>query len=291
MNNRNKKIITGLFGLLAASTLMVGCGHKETREEAEARATQVEVIRGEGTGIKTEIGIFGASMFAFDSAELNEEGKAAIEAYRKKLGPELTDAFLVVIVGHTDNTGDLNHNMQLSYNRAESVADYLKATGVDAAKIRTIGRGPEEPIASNDTREGREQNRRVDVAVIAELRALDRVVFPSAIVFERDSADLYEEGKEFLKKNIATTRELMQRATFIEIVGHTDDKWDDDYNMELSKKRAASVRDFLVSQGVDASKMVTTGMGETMPIASNTTRAGRTANRRVEILILGRLNQ
>jgi len=291
MNIKSKTILTGLFGLLAASTLMVGCGHKETREEAEARATQVEVIKGEGTGIKTEIGIFGASMFAFDSAELNEEGKAAIEAYRKKLGPELTDAFLVVIVGHTDNTGDLNHNMVLSYNRAESVAEYLIATGTDAAKIRTIGRGPEEPIASNDTREGREQNRRVDVAVIAELRALDRVVYPSAIVFKRDSADLDEQGKEFLKKNIATTRELMQRATFIEVVGHTDDKWDDDHNMELSKKRAASVRDFLVSQGVDASKMVTTGMGESMPIADNTTKAGRAANRRVEILILGRTNE
>ena len=288
MNIRNKKIITGLFGLLAASVLMAGCGHKETREEAEARATQVEVIKGEGTGIKTEIGIFGASMFAFDSAELNEEGKAAIEAYRKKLGPELTDAFMVVIVGHTDNTGDFDHNMQLSYNRAVSVADYLIATGADASKIRTIGRGPEEPIASNDTREGRMLNRRVDVAVIAELRALDRVVFPSAIIFERDSADLYEEGKELLKKNIATTRELMQRATFINVVGHTDDKWDDDHNMELSKNRAATVREFLVSQGVDASKMVTTGRGESMPIASNTTRAGRAANRRVEILILGR---
>ena len=291
MNTKSKMMITGLFGLLAASVLMAGCSHKETREEAEARATTVEVIRGEGTGIKTEIGIFGASMFAFDSAELNEEGKAAIEAYRKKLGPELTDAFMVVIVGHTDNTGNLNHNMQLSYNRAVSVADYLIATGADAAKIRTIGRGPEEPIASNDTREGRMLNRRVDVAVIAELRALDRVVFPSAIVFDRDSADLSEQGKEFLKKNIATTRELMQRATFIEIVGHTDDKWDDDYNMELSKKRAASVRDFLVSQGVDASKMVTTGMGESMPIASNTTRAGRAQNRRVEILILGRVQE
>ena len=291
MNIKNKMIFTGLLGLLVASTLMMGCAQKETREEAEARATQVEVIRGEGTGIKTEIGIFGASMFAFDSAELNEEGKAAIEAYRKKLGPELTDAFLVVIVGHTDNTGDLNHNMVLSYNRAESVAEYLIATGADAAKIRTIGRGPEEPIASNETREGRMQNRRVDVAVIAELRALDRVVFPSAIVFKRDSADLDEQGKEFLKKNIATTRELMQRATFIEIVGHTDDKWETDYNMELSKKRAASVRDFLVSQGVDASKMVTTGMGESMPIASNTTKAGRAANRRVEILILGRTNE
>jgi len=289
MNFRNKKIITGLFGLLAASVLMAGCGHKETREEAEARATEVEVIKGEGTGIKTEIGIFGASMFAFDSAELNEEGKAAIEAYREKLGPELTDAFMVIIVGHTDNTGNFDHNMQLSYNRAQSVADYLIATGVDASKIRTIGRGPEEPIASNETRKGRMQNRRVDVAVIAELRALDRVVFPSAIVFDRDSADLSEQGKEFLKKNIATTRELMQRATFINVVGHTDDKWDDDYNMELSKNRAATVREFLVSQGVDASKTVITGRGESMPIASNTTKAGRAQNRRVEILILGRI--
>ena len=248
---------------------MVGCGHKETREEAEARATTVEVIRGEGTGIKTEIGIFGASMFAFDSAELNEEGKAAIEAYRKKLGPELTDAFMVVIVGHTDNTGNFDHNMQLSYNRAQSVADYLIATGADASKIRTIGRGPEEPIASNDTREGRMLNRRVDVAVIAELRALDRMVFPSAIVFERDSAYLNEQGKELLDRNVMTTRELMQRATFIEVVGHTDDKWDDEYNIELSEKRAASVRDYLISQGSDADKIITTGIGETVTVKLN----------------------
>lgn len=291
MNIKNKMMITRLFGLLAAIALMVGCGHKETREEAEARATTVEVIQGEGTGIIADVGILGATMFEFDSAELKDEGKAAIEAYRSKLGPEFTDAFMVVIVGHTDNTGDLDHNMQLSYNRAVSVADYLIATGADASKIRTIGRGPEEPIASNDTREGRMQNRRVDVAVIAELRALDRVVFPSAIVFERDSADLDEQGKEFLKKNIATARELMQRATFIEVVGHTDDKWETDYNLELSKKRAASVRDFLVSQGVDASKIVTTGMGESMPIVSNNTKAGRAQNRRVEILILGRVQE
>lgn len=291
MNTKSKMMITGLFGLLAASVLMAGCSYKETREEAEARATTVEVLRGEGTGIKTEIGIFGASMFAFDSAELNEEGKSAIEAYRKKLGPELTDAYMVVIVGHTDNTGNADYNMELSYRRAVSVSDYLIATGADANKIRTIGRGAEEPIASNATREGREQNRRVDVAVIAELRALDRVVFPSAIIFERDSADLDEQGKELLKKNIATTKELMQRATFIEVVGHTDDKWETDYNMELSKKRAASVRDYLVSQGVDASKMVATGRGESMPIASNNTKAGRAQNRRVEILILGRVQE
>ena len=72
-------------------------------------------------------------------------------------------------------------------------------------------------------------------------------------------------------------------STFVEIVGHTDDKWESDYNMELSKKRASAVRDYLVSQGVDASKIVTIGMGETMPIVSNNTRKGRAQNRRVEI--------
>ena len=271
MNIRNKMICTGLFDLLAATTLMTGCAQKETREEAEARATQVEVIKGEGTGVIADIGIFAATMFAFDSAELNEEGKAAIEAYREKLGPELTDAFMIVIVDHTDSSSDENYNMKLSLKRAESVAEYLIANGVDADKIRTIGRGSEEPIASNETREGRVKNRRVDATVIAEVRALDRVVFPNAVVFERDSADLNDQGKEFLDKNIATTRELMKRATFIEIIGHTDDKWETDYNLELSKKRAESVRDYLVSKGIDASKMVTTGMGETMPIASNTT--------------------
>ena len=60
---------------------------------------------------------------------------------------------------------------------------------------------------------------------------------------------------------------MFSRANAIIIVGHTDDKWEDDYNMELSKERAATVRDYLVSQGVDSTRMVTTGVGETMPIA------------------------
>jgi len=290
MNIKNKMIYTGLFGLLSATVLLAGCAQTETREEAEARATQFEVVRGEGTGIKTEIGIFGASMFAFDSAELNDEGKAAIEAYRKKLGPELTDAFMVVIVGHTDNTGDKNHNMELSYQRAVSVADYLIATGTNADIVRTLGRGPNDPIASNETREGREQNRRVDITVIAEVRALDKMVFPGSVLFKRDSADINDEGKEFLSKHLAA-RAQSKRVKYIEIIGHTDDKWESDYNMELSKKRAASVRDYLVSQGVDASKIVTTGMGETMPIVSNNTKKGRAQNRRVEIMIVGRAQQ
>jgi outer membrane protein OmpA-like peptidoglycan-associated protein len=81
---------------------------------------------------------------------------------------------------------------------------------------------------------------------------------------------------------------MFSRANAIIVIGHTDDKWDDEYNMALSKQRAATVTAFLESQGVDAAKIVTTGVGETMPIASNTSKAGRAANRRVQVLVLGR---
>ena len=135
------------------------------------------------------------------------------------------------------------------------------------------------------------QNRRVDIYVIAEVRALDRMNFPSAALFERDSSDLSDEGKALIKRNIETGRDMFSRANAIIVVGHTDDKWDDEWNMKLSKERAATVTAFLESQGVDSSKIVTTGAGETMPIADNTTRAGRAANRRVQVLVLGRARQ
>jgi outer membrane protein OmpA-like peptidoglycan-associated protein len=96
-------------------------------------------------------------------------------------------------------------------------------------------------------------------------------------------------GEELLEKNRQDARDQLRRATYIEIVGHTDDVGDDDYNLNLSLQRAEAVRDYLVSEGVDASKIATVGMGESMPIASNSTPEGRAENRRVEILVLGRM--
>ena len=291
MNITNKMIFTGLLGLLAASALLSGCGQNDTRADAEKPVAEVEVLRGDGTGVIASVGIVGASMFDFDSAKLNEEGIATIEEYRKNIGPELTDAYMVVIVGHTDNTGDPKYNMWLSLERANSVADYLISTGINEEQLRVIGRGPKEPIASNDTREGRMQNRRVDILVVAEVRALDTLIFPSVALFERKSADLTEQGKALLEKNRQAAIELLSRGTFIEIIGHTDDKGDEKDNMYLSMLRAASVRDYLISKGHDASKMITTAKGETRPIASNDTKEGRAKNRRVEILVLGRVEQ
>lgn len=114
-------------------------------------------------------------------------------------------------------------------------------------------------------------------------------MFPSVALFERRSGNLSPEGMVLLEENRLEARELLERASYVEIVGHTDDVGDDAYNMNLSMQRAKSVRDYLVSKGLDPNKIVTTGMGESMPIASNSTPEGRAENRRVQILMLGRV--
>jgi outer membrane protein OmpA-like peptidoglycan-associated protein len=73
--------------------------------------------------------------------------------------------------------------------------------------------------------------------------------------------------------------------TLIRVEGHTDSKGSNEYNMDLSNRRANSVRNLLVQRGIAGSRIEVVGFGETMPVASNTTEAGRQKNRRVEIKI------
>ena len=250
---------------------------------------QAEVIEGAPSGLIGAIVIPEAALFAFDSAQLTEGAEQVIETYRKALRPEISEAYAGIIIGHTDSIGNADYNMKLSLRRAQAMSDYLVSTGVDPAKLRIIGRGEEAPIASNDTKKGQAENRRVEIITIAEPRALDMIRFPSVALFPRRSAELTEQGKAMLASNKQEARQMLSRANYIEVVGHTDHVGDDDYNLELSEQRAEAVRNYLISAGVDGNKMVSVGVGEMMPIASNKTEEGRAQNRRVEVLMLGRV--
>ena len=72
----------------------------------------------------------------------------------------------VQIVGYTDNTGTVAYNNQLSWKRAQAVATYLQNRGVAANRLSVTGMGPNNPIASNATAAGREQNRRGEITLI-----------------------------------------------------------------------------------------------------------------------------
>lgn len=251
----------------------------------------VATLKGGGTGQGVAFVIPAASMFAFDKADLTDQGKKDLEAYRAKIRPELAEAFAAVIVGYTDNKGDPKYNVELSKRRADAVRDFLIAGGAPANKLRTVGMGAKDPIAPNDTDTGRAENRRVEVMVFGEARALDVMLFPSVAMFDRKSSQLTMRGKQMLEKNEQEAREKLTRAVYIEVIGHADDVGDPKENQKLSEQRARAVSESLIKSGVDPNKIAVVGVGSSQPIASNQTPEGRADNRRVEVLVLGRLKE
>jgi outer membrane protein OmpA-like peptidoglycan-associated protein len=101
--------------------------------------------------------------FAFNVSTLPPNAQPAINelAARLKNNPEQK----VVIEGHTDNTGDPNHNRSLALERAQAVRSALARQGIDVRRITVVSLGEENPIASNDTKEGRRENRRAQVII------------------------------------------------------------------------------------------------------------------------------
>ncbi len=253
---------------------------------------EIKLIPGEAIedGVLT-LSVPVAELFEFDSAELSEKGKQDIATFAERIQTEISKAHEVLFIGHTDNTGAFTYNMELSLRRAQAFANHVISLGANEEIVRSVGLGPQYPIASNDTREGRAQNRRVEVVIIAEPRALDRFVLPSAVLFERRSAELNEEGQKQLHENIVSVAKQLARANYIEVIGHTDDVGTEEYNYELSLARANAVKAYMIRIGLNPHKIHTLGMGKSQPIATNSTEEGRQENRRVEIFVLGRTKE
>ena len=107
---------------------------------------------------------------------------------------------------------------------------------------------------------------------------------PSGITFAYDSASVQPQFQRTLDQVADTLAQYNQ--TYIDVYGHTDSTGSDAYNQDLSERRASSVASYLETRGVQSARIGTRGYGESQPIASNDTDAGRAANRRVEIKIV-----
>src|SRR6186997_9549 len=110
------------------------------------------------------------------------------------------------------------------------------------------------------------------------------ITFDSGILFDVDSYVLKPATQTNAKKLAVTLNKYDD--TEIHVLGHTDNTGTDEYNMTLSKKRAAAVEDYLIDLDVAGSRLSKLGLGETDPIATNETAEGRALNRRVEITIV-----
>ena len=115
---------------------------------------------------------------------------------------------------------------------------------------------------------------------------VEAVISLENVHFDFDKATLRPEAIAILNDAAALLK--THERVVVEVAGHTDSVGTDAYNQGLSERRANSVRDYLVSQGINASRMTAKGYGEAQPVATNDTDEGRQLNRRVELIVLDR---
>ncbi|PYC28576.1 hypothetical protein DMO17_05190 [Aquipseudomonas alcaligenes] len=160
-DNRGKG---ALIGAAVAGAAGAGYGYYVDKQEEELRrsmqGTGVEVQR---QGDTIQLIMPGNITFATDSADIASSFYTPLNNLASSFRQYNQNS--IEIVGHTDSTGSHAYNMNLSQRRAQSVANYLLAQGVDASRLSTRGAGPDQPVASNATADGRAQNRRVEVTL------------------------------------------------------------------------------------------------------------------------------
>ena len=153
-----------IIGAAVGGTAGALIGNRMDKQAEEMRRdmqnAKIERV-GEGIKITFDSGI----LFAIDSYQLQSTATANIESLVRILNkyPDTN----ILVEGDTDNTGSDDYNQRLSERRAQAVADYQKSLGVTGSRVSTVGLGESNPIASNDTEDGRRQNRRVEVAIFA----------------------------------------------------------------------------------------------------------------------------
>lgn len=135
-----------------------------------------------------------------------------------------------------------------------------------------------------ETRAERAMTRPRELAAMRQTETETIITLSGEVLFETDESSLRPTAEERLREVAVALRDGETNGT-VRIVGHTDTRGSAEHNRQLSRERAASVRDYLVSEGVDAERLEIEGRGERSPVAPNDTAEGRANNRRVEIRI------
>jgi outer membrane protein OmpA-like peptidoglycan-associated protein len=145
-----------------AAGAAVGAVMDSQAKDLQDRLPNAKVQRvGEGIAVTFDSGI----LFAVNSSQLQTAGQQNLRDLVASLKEyEGTD---VLVVGHTDSTGDASYNQALSERRADAARNFLIGAGLEPGRVTAEGRGEDEPIADNSTEAGRQANRRVEVAIFA----------------------------------------------------------------------------------------------------------------------------
>lgn len=163
-NNNGSTARGAILGAVigGAAGAVIGSQMDEQADDLAGDLDNATVERvGEGIQITFDSGI----LFDFDQSALRSTARGNLADLAASLD-EYPDTH-VLVVGHTDAVGDADYNQDLSTRRAEAARSYLATQGVDRTRVEARGLGETEPVADNETDAGRQQNRRVEVAIFA----------------------------------------------------------------------------------------------------------------------------
>lgn len=145
---------------------------KKAEELEKLENAQVETVEDQN-GLKAVKVTFNSGiLFPTNGYTLSKTSKTELAEFAKKMS-DMQDTD-ITIYGHTDNTGSDAVNERLSKQRADAVASYLKTCGIASSRLTTEGKSYTEPVASNDTVEGRAQNRRVEIYITANEQMIQK---------------------------------------------------------------------------------------------------------------------
>jgi outer membrane protein OmpA-like peptidoglycan-associated protein len=157
---RKRALIGAGVGALAGGAVGQYMDRQEARLRQQLEGSGVSVTR---NGDTITLNMPGNVTFQTDSADLRPDFFNVLNSVGLVL--KEYDKTLIEVAGHTDSTGSDQYNQALSERRAQSVGSYLQSQGINQQRIITVGGGEAHPVASNDTPEGRQLNRRVELSL------------------------------------------------------------------------------------------------------------------------------
>ena len=194
-------------------------------------------------------------------------------------------ASILPIVKNVPNASMLIKGDTITVNAPDAAAlDKMVADLQAAAPAMTVkAEGPLDEQSEIDNSLTASQAAMDNLGQDPDPRDVARALSLQVVNFEVDKAVIPEVNKPLLNNTVKIMQQVPNMKLMI--IGHTDKTADAAYNMKLSQERAQAMKDYLVAQGADPSKLMTKGMGETDPIADNATDQGRFRNRRIEFVV------
>ena len=161
VERRQRALIGAGVGALAGGAVGYYMDQQEAKLRAELEGTGVSITR---IGDNITLNMPGNVTFATDSSDLRPAFFDVLNSVGKVL--KEFDQSVVEVAGHTDSTGSEDYNQGLSERRASSVSQYLAGRGINGQRLLTVGMGELRPVADNNTAEGRQANRRVELTMV-----------------------------------------------------------------------------------------------------------------------------